>query len=63
MRTTGGFTVPTGSSVHDAGAAPFTTGPRVGVAGDGGSDRFPYRFWIPGDLTVSAYKPGRPPRR
>ena len=44
-------------------AAPFTTGPRVGVAGDGGSDRFPYRFWIPGDLTVSAYKPGRPPRR
>ena len=44
-------------------AAPFTTGPRVGVSGDGGSDRFPYRFWIPGDPTVSAYKPGRPPRR
>ncbi|MFD1721559.1 DNA-3-methyladenine glycosylase [Amnibacterium endophyticum] len=34
-------------------------GPRVGVAGDGGDGgRFPWRFWIDGDPTVSAYRPG-----
>ncbi|HEY8914482.1 DNA-3-methyladenine glycosylase [Lacisediminihabitans sp.] len=31
-------------------------GPRTGVSGDGGSAEFPWRFWIPGDRTVSAYK-------
>lgn len=32
------------------------TGPRTGVSGDGGSDLYPWRFWIPGDPTVSPYK-------
>ena len=34
----------------------YSTGPRTGVAGEGGSDAFPWRFWIPGDPTVSPYK-------
>lgn len=35
------------------------TGPRVGVSGIGGSDAFPWRFWIDGDPTVSPYRPGK----
>ena len=35
----------------------FATGPRTGVSGAGGTDAFPWRFWIPGDPTVSPYKP------
>ncbi|MCS5720339.1 DNA-3-methyladenine glycosylase [Herbiconiux sp. CPCC 205763] len=36
-------------------------GPRVGVSGRGGdAGEFPWRFWIPGDPTVSAYRPGKP---
>ena len=32
-------------------------GPRVGVSGPGGSgELFPWRFWIPGDPTVSPYR-------
>lgn len=31
-------------------------GPRTGVSGEGGTDAFPWRFWIPGDPTVSPYK-------
>ncbi|MER3388507.1 MAG: DNA-3-methyladenine glycosylase [Microcella sp.] len=31
-------------------------GPRVGVAGPGGGAEFPWRFWIDGDPTVSAYR-------
>lgn len=34
----------------------FETGPRTGVSGDGGSTDYPWRFWIPGDPTVSPYK-------
>lgn len=34
-------------------------GPRVGVAGTAGGTEFPWRFWIPGDPTVSAFRPGR----
>jgi len=36
--------------------APVATGPRTGVSGPGGSDAYPWRFWIPGDPTVSPYK-------
>ena len=37
------------------------TGPRVGVSGAGGDARaYPWRFWVPGDPTVSAYRPGQP---
>ena len=36
------------------------TGPRVGVSGAGGdADAYPWRFWIDGEPTVSAYRPGR----
>ncbi|WP_166355538.1 DNA-3-methyladenine glycosylase [Phytoactinopolyspora limicola] len=35
-------------------------GPRVGVSGAGGDGaRFPWRFWIDGDPTVSAYRAAR----
>ena len=38
---------------------PVQTGPRVGVSGIGGDGQlYPWRFWIPGDPTVSAYKKG-----
>ena len=39
--------------------APVATGPRVGVAGIAGTDAYPWRFWIPGDPTVSAFRWGR----
>lgn len=48
----------------DAFVPLHATGPRVGVAGEGGDGaRFPWRFWLSGDPTVSAYRPGyrRPP--
>lgn len=39
------------------GPAPaIETGPRVGVSGEAGGDRYPWRFWIAGDATVSAYR-------
>ncbi|MBU4466164.1 MAG: DNA-3-methyladenine glycosylase, partial [Actinobacteria bacterium] len=34
-------------------------GPRVGVAGVAGTAAFPWRFWIPGDPTVSRFRWGR----
>lgn len=39
--------------------ADIATGPRVGVAGVAGTDAFPWRFWIPGDRTVSLFRWGR----
>ena len=40
------------------------SGPRVGVAGDGGDGvRFPWRFWLDGEPTVSTYRPGVSRRR
>jgi len=46
----------------DAAAAPvaFAQGPRTGVSGAGGSIEYPWRFWIPGDPTVSPYKASPP---
>jgi DNA-3-methyladenine glycosylase len=41
-------------------AAELETGPRVGLRA--APDR-PWRFWIPGDRTVSAYRPAAPLRR
>ena len=36
------------------------TGPRVGVSGPGGdAAAHPWRFWVPGDPTVSAYRPAQ----
>lgn len=37
----------------------IATGPRVGVAGIAGTAAFPWRFWIEGDATVSAFRWGR----
>jgi DNA-3-methyladenine glycosylase len=34
----------------------FLHGPRTGVSGPGGTAEYPWRFWIPGHPTVSAYK-------
>lgn len=39
--------------------ADVSSGPRVGVAGLAGTDAFPWRFWIPGDRTVSPFRWGR----
>lgn len=39
--------------------ASVRTGPRVGVSGPGGDGTaYPWRFWLDGDPTVSAYRPG-----
>jgi DNA-3-methyladenine glycosylase len=48
--------------VPDAAIPPvaFSQGPRTGVSGAGGSDEYPWRFWIPGDPTVSPYKKSAP---
>lgn len=39
--------------------AQVASGPRVGVAGEAGTPAFPWRFWIPGDPTVSTFRWGR----
>lgn len=48
----------------DAVVAAVGSGPRVGVSGDGGDGaRFPWRFWLVGDPTVSAYRAATTRRR
>ncbi len=45
-------------------AGPVSQGPRVGVSGAGGdASAHPWRFWLAGEPTVSAYRPGAPRRR
>lgn len=40
------------------------SGPRVGVSGPGGDGvRYPWRFWVDGEPTVSVYRPGVSRRR
>ena len=40
------------------------TGPRVGVSGAGGDGTtYPWRFWVDGEPTVSAYRPAKPRNR
>ena len=41
----------------------FEQGARTGVSGDGGSASFPWRFWMPGEPSVSSYKAHVPCRR
>jgi DNA-3-methyladenine glycosylase len=41
---------------------PFAAGPRTGVSGVGGSDDYPWRFWLPGERSVSPYKAHVPKR-
>jgi DNA-3-methyladenine glycosylase len=45
-------------------ASRIRTGPRVGVAGVGGdAERYPWRFWLEGERSVSVYRPAKPRRR
>lgn len=45
-------------ATDDVGA--IVQGPRVGVSGEGGDgDRYPWRYWIDGDATVSTYRSAR----
>jgi DNA-3-methyladenine glycosylase len=46
-----------------ARAAPFEAGPRTGVSGAGGTLDYPWRFWMPGEPTVSPYKASVPKKR
>src|SRR5690554_1279300 len=70
-RGPGRFTVALGIKLSDGGhdlqsgdirlelpttVVDHATGPRTGVAGPGGSDAFPWRFWIPGEPSVSPYR-------
>jgi DNA-3-methyladenine glycosylase len=42
----------------DAVTGAHATGPRVGVSGAGGdAARYPWRFWLAGEPTVSAFRP------
>lgn len=48
-----------GSGPATGAAGVVRTGPRVGVSGEGGDGaRFPWRFWLDGEPTVSVYRPG-----
>lgn len=38
----------------------ISTGPRVGVAGVGGSATYPWRYWLTDDPTVSRYRAAKP---
>jgi len=52
------------AGAHAPAADVVRTGPRVGVSGPGGDgETFPWRFWVDGEPTVSAYRPGTPRRR
>jgi DNA-3-methyladenine glycosylase len=55
----------TGEFTSRDGFAPgrLRTGPRVGVSGPGGDGTlYPWRFWMDGEPSVSAYRPGTPRR-
>ena len=53
--------VPDASGPEGRAALGITCGPRVGVAGAGAQT--PWRFWLVGDPTVSAYRAAVPRRR
>lgn len=39
------------------------SGPRTGVSGPGGTGDYPWRFWLPDEPSVSAYRAAKPRRR
>jgi DNA-3-methyladenine glycosylase len=41
----------------------YETSARTGVSGEGGTDAYPWRFFIPGDPTVSPYRAHAPKKR
>jgi DNA-3-methyladenine glycosylase len=54
---------PFGLELPSGPGGPISSGPRVGVAGTGGSDQYSWRFWLTGDPTVSKYKAAKPRSR
>ena len=46
-----------------ASVQPSESGPRTGVSGAGGTAQFPWRFWTPGERSVSPYKASVPKKR
>lgn len=48
-----------GLQLRDEPLPDVASGPRVGIAGVAGTDAFPWRFWVPGDRTVSPFRWGR----
>jgi len=38
----------------------ISSGPRVGISGVAGTEEYPWRFWLPGEPTVSRFRPGKP---
>jgi DNA-3-methyladenine glycosylase len=50
------------TSATSTGTTAVSQGPRTGVSGAGGGDAYPWRFWIPGDVTVSPYRAHTPKR-
>jgi len=46
--------------LSDAPSLDVATGPRTGVSGAGGGVEYPWRFWIPGEPTVSVYRASVP---
>jgi DNA-3-methyladenine glycosylase len=60
--TPGGAGASTYRVLRGAGPVPAAVraGPRVGVSGAGGdAAAFPWRFWLDGDPSVSAYRPAK----
>ncbi|KRE79007.1 DNA-3-methyladenine glycosylase [Arthrobacter sp. Soil764] len=51
---------PFGVELPSGTSGPVSSGPRVGVAGAGGSEEYAWRFWLTGDPTVSKYKAAKP---
>lgn len=41
----------------------YLSGPRTGLSGPGGGDDYPWRFWLPGEPSVSPYKRHAPKLR
>src|SRR5450631_4009292 len=59
-RSTSSDRSPTGISPELSQGASVLNGPRVGVRGPGGdASAYPWRFWLQGEATVSAYRPGK----
>ena len=51
-------------SLPEAPPTEVASGPRVGVSGPGGDgEQFPWRFWVPGESSVSTYRPAVRRRR
>jgi len=61
----GGTDLAAGSVTLELGdrVADYLSGPRTGVSGAGGGTDYPWRFWIPGERSVSPYKAHSPVRR